>query len=687
MTEEQHSVLVVDDEEQIRDLLSMGLEGSGYEVLVAKDGVEALEILKDLQPSLIISDIIMPRMGGFAFLKKLQEDKTREHIPFIFLSSKSETQYKLAGLRLGVDDFISKPFAMNELIIRVNNLIEKKATAREAKAKHEGDFSGDLSNFNVFDLVQLFTLGSKSGLMILDLPKETGRIYFQNGLIIDAEYNDFEPEPGVIELLTSQEGSFTIKFTEVDRERKIDSKNEGLMLRALKFIDERAAGITPIDEDEEEEPAKPTLEEVAEEGGWFDGSLPDESPGTATEPEEAEERAEEEDDAGAEEEVDGEKKESDDPFAADAAGEKAGAEIIRKRPNVRMNVVLGGFMVLCIAMALMYMFVWRTPSERAPNPKPPVAKQPTNIPVQSDARLTQIFSKIETHITAGKLSEAVAQIETVKLIAPDNPKLQELEAKIEKIRKDMAAAAARKARLERSKKALGIARSYLKKGNYSKAISSAKAVLKDDPGNKTAKSIITKSERFQKEKRRRKEKLDKHIADANRLYNSGDFEGALSGATAALKMEKKNAEAQRIEEKAKRAIRLMREKQDQFNEAKQLVQRGKKFFREKEYESAFEEFGKAIQVFPDYPEAQKYYDDTLVILNTPRFGSLHINVLPFGDVLIDGRNYGPPPIHIDRIIIGKHKIVAVRDGYASVSTEVKVKEGEETRVDINLDKK
>ncbi len=116
-------ILIVEDEIELRETLSNLLEMYGYRVMQANNGKEALKKMQKTLPDLIISDVMMPEMDGFQFLKKVRDGKHTELIPFIILSAKVELESRLEGLNFGADDYICKPFEMEELSLKVKNLL------------------------------------------------------------------------------------------------------------------------------------------------------------------------------------------------------------------------------------------------------------------------------------------------------------------------------------------------------------------------------------------------------------------------------------------------------------------------------------------------------------------------------------------------------------------------------------
>ena len=117
-----YKILIADDEAEIRDLLHLYLENSGYDVFEAQDGLEALAILEKEHVDLAILDVMMPGMNGLRVLKKLRETS---NIPVMVLSAKDTDADKMLGLDLGADDYLTKPFNPLEAVARVNSNIRR----------------------------------------------------------------------------------------------------------------------------------------------------------------------------------------------------------------------------------------------------------------------------------------------------------------------------------------------------------------------------------------------------------------------------------------------------------------------------------------------------------------------------------------------------------------------------------
>ncbi len=120
-----HKLLVIEDEEITSDMLRRYFEIVGYEVVNATTGAEAVKMAREHQPDVILLDIMLPDMDGYEICRRLRSDERTERIPIIFLTRKGERRDRLEGLSLGVDDYITKPFDMEELRLRVHNTIDR----------------------------------------------------------------------------------------------------------------------------------------------------------------------------------------------------------------------------------------------------------------------------------------------------------------------------------------------------------------------------------------------------------------------------------------------------------------------------------------------------------------------------------------------------------------------------------
>jgi two-component system phosphate regulon response regulator PhoB len=121
----RHTILVVDDETSIREMLVISLEAAGYNVLQAENAKTALSLVLDGHPDLILLDWMMPVTTGLELLRRLKRDEMTDHIPVIMLTAKAEESSKISGLDSGADDYLAKPFSPRELLSRVKAILRR----------------------------------------------------------------------------------------------------------------------------------------------------------------------------------------------------------------------------------------------------------------------------------------------------------------------------------------------------------------------------------------------------------------------------------------------------------------------------------------------------------------------------------------------------------------------------------
>lgn len=128
-------VLVVDDEQKIRDIVRLYLERDGFKVCEAKDGEEALDVFREIQPDMVILDLMLPKISGEELARLLRQTTD---VPIIMLTAKTSEEERISGLKGGADDYVTKPFSPNELVARVNAVLRRN-WRREQEELTSGD--------------------------------------------------------------------------------------------------------------------------------------------------------------------------------------------------------------------------------------------------------------------------------------------------------------------------------------------------------------------------------------------------------------------------------------------------------------------------------------------------------------------------------------------------------------------
>lgn len=192
-------VLVIDDEQRIRDMLSLGLAREGYTVKSARDGRQALSVVSEWGPDVIVLDVMMPHIDGFALLPMLRR---RTHAPVIMLSAKGDIPDKVTGLSLGADDYLSKPFAFPELIARINAALRRPLLA-SAQVLNFADLTVDLESHEVKRASTEISLTNREYNLLVTLMRAPGKVFSKQQLLDAVWGDDFEGDAGVVETYMS----------------------------------------------------------------------------------------------------------------------------------------------------------------------------------------------------------------------------------------------------------------------------------------------------------------------------------------------------------------------------------------------------------------------------------------------------------------------------------------------------
>ena len=238
----KQNLLVVDADPRSLRVLEVSLRNAGYNVAGCPSVGKALEILHTNKPDLILSETAFNDMDGFEFVEQLRDSPEWSDIPFMFLSSDESIESKIRGLELGVEDYLTKPIYIREVIARVG--IELARQAREGLARRTGDartrFSGSLTEMSVVDLLQTIDVSRKSGVLNLTSSDgEQGLISFDSGAVIHAAVDDLRGEDAVYRLLLMRDGSFDLEFRPVSLvERTVHRTTQAMLMEGMRRLDE-----------------------------------------------------------------------------------------------------------------------------------------------------------------------------------------------------------------------------------------------------------------------------------------------------------------------------------------------------------------------------------------------------------------------------------------------------------------
>lgn len=178
MNTKQYRILLVEDEHDISDLVKMNLEGEGYKVVAVKDGIDALQKMKEESFDLVIMDVMLPHVDGITVTENIR--LTNSTVPILFLSARNNTQDRILGLKKGGDDYLTKPFNLEELLLRVQKLLGRARTVSENPfTMHEFRFGDNYVNFDSFEARGVsgsFMLTKKESMLLKLLIENKGQV-------------------------------------------------------------------------------------------------------------------------------------------------------------------------------------------------------------------------------------------------------------------------------------------------------------------------------------------------------------------------------------------------------------------------------------------------------------------------------------------------------------------------------
>jgi two-component system response regulator VicR len=198
---DKKTILVVDDEKSIRDLLVFNLQNEGYNTLEAGDGLQAVDIALKESPDLILLDVMLPKLDGKSVCKKLRYSLNMSNIPILMISAKDTETDKIVGLEIGADDYITKPFQIREVIARVkanlrkselNSNLEVQSKEDKSEIIKVGDLTLDLKRVEVRVKDEVINLTKKEFDVLKYLASQPGQVVTREMLLRDVwEYEEY----------------------------------------------------------------------------------------------------------------------------------------------------------------------------------------------------------------------------------------------------------------------------------------------------------------------------------------------------------------------------------------------------------------------------------------------------------------------------------------------------------------
>ena len=178
------SIVIVEDDEDIADSIRYNLEREGFRVRVALTGEDALNLILDRPPNLVLLDLNLPHMSGFEMCRRLRAEATTARVPILILTARTDVSDKVLGLNIGADDYITKPFGMRELVARVNAVLRRAdGLELERPVYDNGTLRIDPASFSVHYKEHEVRLTRKEFALLSELARNQGRVMTREVLL------------------------------------------------------------------------------------------------------------------------------------------------------------------------------------------------------------------------------------------------------------------------------------------------------------------------------------------------------------------------------------------------------------------------------------------------------------------------------------------------------------------------
>ncbi len=192
--EQRARVIVVDDDAAFRERAATVVRDLGHDVVVAEDGLAALRFAMQKEPALIVSDVQMPRMDGWTLVRMLRARPSLAHVPVVFVTSLAGDEERLQGYRLGVDDYVPKPYNPEELSVRVQRVLERARAYPPGATSAPGErtLRGDLQHVSLQSLLMFMEMEKRTGVLFIAGDRGMATLHLRAGTVVRVDLPEAE---------------------------------------------------------------------------------------------------------------------------------------------------------------------------------------------------------------------------------------------------------------------------------------------------------------------------------------------------------------------------------------------------------------------------------------------------------------------------------------------------------------
>ena len=220
------------DPREVADLRK-ALVATGYDVRLADSSSQTLELIEAFKPNLLISEVRMPVMYCPHLLQEVRILPSSLSLLFVMIGKLKTVDERVNILKLSIDDYLQKPFDIDEAVVRIDNLIKEIELLSASSQPRWRGFNGQLTEMNLVDLLQTIEVGKKTCVIKLRVNDKEGKVYITEGQVIDAELGSLEAKQALLRMFTWTEGSFQVELRPHERTRMLTIANRDLISEGL----------------------------------------------------------------------------------------------------------------------------------------------------------------------------------------------------------------------------------------------------------------------------------------------------------------------------------------------------------------------------------------------------------------------------------------------------------------------
>ncbi len=217
--------------------LRKSLLTSGYEVKIVDNGSTALTLCREFRPHLLCADHDLAKIDGHHLFHEVKSQSATKHVAFVLMSKHRSVDERVHSIDLGLDDYISIPFDLEEILMRFEIILREIETVEAIPKNTSKGFSGKLSDLNLIELLQTLEVGQKSAIIKLQSHNAEGVIFLKKGEVLDASLKGLTSKDAIIRMFTWHDGTFRVDLRDVDQEKTFEESTSDLVNEGFAYVE------------------------------------------------------------------------------------------------------------------------------------------------------------------------------------------------------------------------------------------------------------------------------------------------------------------------------------------------------------------------------------------------------------------------------------------------------------------